>query len=247
MRELLDLVGSFENDHLGSGSRSIGIQRIRETLSAGPMRAALDALEAPATCLSVSDVRALSELFAWTNELVDIRAPRQKRVLLWAGRSSLGFAVLFGFWLALRPQNLALGREVTASSICHHTRPPPYSKKRLHRVVDGVVRESNFAMCTNIEVHPWIQVDLEKDRTITSVVVHTRSDCCWGFEAVPLSIQLSTDGEHFETVAVRKDFIVVDFPWKARLPSKTARYVRLTNESEQPRDIVIGELEVYGR
>ncbi len=249
MIELLEVIGQGDREGPVSDAFSEGIERVESTLSPGPLRSALDALrQGPSSsALSPVDFRALSELFLWTFELIDTRTPRERQLEPWMGRGALVLALLAVAWIFFGSHNISHGRDVSASSICPLSPQAPYARPRLYRVVDGVRSEDKFAVCTKKEVNPWIQVDLEETRTVTSVVVHTRSDCCWGQEDTPLSVQLSVDGKDFKTVAVQSGFILPEFPFTASFSSRQARYVRLMNESSESKNIVISEIEVHGR
>jgi hypothetical protein len=205
----------------------------------------------------------------WMNLLIDARSPRERAlraalaaVLGWPrGAVIAGVVVLLvvaSVWLA--PRNLALGKTVTASSICGATPAPPLGRRpagRLDRLVDGVTVEGamsrvewahgNFAACTELEVHPWFTVDLGADHTIDEVVVYNRADCCWGVDDLPIEVQISGDNRSFVTVASRTQPFTDDFPWRASFASRRGRYVRLYNPLSLPKNLVLGEIEVHGR
>ena len=159
----------------------------------------------------------------------------------------LVLAVGFSIASALGPRNLALGRHVFASSVCAYTPAPKYRSDRFYRLVDGERIEATFAACTEVQVHPWITVDLGSPRSIDDVVLHARSDCCWGIDDVPLSVQLSDDSVRYTTVATRRDPFTDDFPWKAKIGGTRARYVRIHRDANTPGSIVLSEVEVHGR
>jgi hypothetical protein len=188
---------------------------------------------------------------------VDTHAHRElllQRALRWAGVTvALGATV----YLVVGSTNVARGRTVSASSICPHTREAPPGMDALSRLTDGTRVEGwvgpghewgqvAFAMCTELELHPWVTVDLGRERTIREVVVYGRSDCCWE-ETVPLDVQLSVDNQAFVTVATRTDPFTADFPWKVEVEGRRARYVRLYQMRDTPANIVLSEVEVYGR
>jgi len=72
--------------------------------------------------------------------------------------------------------NLALHRPATQSSVL-----PKYSFLEAALAVDGN-RDGNFfhrsVTSTNLETNPWWQVDLGSSRTIGSIVIANRTDCC---------------------------------------------------------------------
>ena len=213
--------------------------------------------------LSASDARAddrldrLRALCDWLEALLDVRSDRERRLLRWLRWALLALALCAAGRARLGDHNLARGKEVTASSICSSTPPAPPGQQRLHRLVDGTRLERNiagvewghgtYAMCTNNEVHPWITVDLGAPRTIDEVVVYNRSDCCWGVDDTPIDLQLSADNQTFETVATRHNPFNDDFPWRQTVRGRRARFVRIINPAEQPKNMVFSEIEVYGR
>jgi hypothetical protein len=190
---------------------------------------------------------ALVRLFTWLERHIESRTPREllvSRWSCWAGVAALPLAVA---WWALSPRNLALARQVSASSICQHTPEPPLGKPALYRVVDGREAEQRFAVCTNLERHPWVQVDLGGLHRIDRVVIYPRTDCCYGELELPLTLQVSADGKHFESVGASATPATAEFPWRFALRGSRARYVRVTSESAEARHVVLGEIEVYGR
>lgn len=207
--------------------------------------------------LGIRDQRSLIELCEWIDALLDDRSPRARKVGEWLPWVGVAAAVIVIAFAILKPHNLALGKEVTASSVCSLTPPARPGQERLSRVTDGVVLEApgvgsdwgetNFALCTNQERHAWVKVDLGSERSLSSAVVYNRSDCCWGTDDLPLSIQTSSDNMHFETVATRDRPFSTELPWRVSLGQRKARYVRLYTESSAPRSIVVSELEVHGR
>jgi hypothetical protein len=75
---------------------------------------------------------------------------------------------------------------------------------------------------TDQEASPWVEIDLGKIETFSSVTVHNRLDCCEE-RAVPLAIEVSTDQTGFTEVARRQEVFTV---WKATFAPAKARYVR---------------------
>ncbi|HEY0469389.1 MAG TPA: discoidin domain-containing protein [Polyangiaceae bacterium] len=75
---------------------------------------------------------------------------------------------------------------------------------------------------TNEEQNPWLEIDLGQLRTISQVELTNRTDCC-GDRAQPITIEVSTDHQHFLPVAGRD----AEFStWRARFPAVSARWVR---------------------
>jgi len=222
---------------------------LRDSLDDSRLRAALDAYTAPDSDLPAGDrsFDALVDLASFIDCSIDNRSPREVLLgrLLW--RVAIAVVVVCAAWFALEPKNLARGATVTSSSACHTMPGPKYGKPPVSRLVDGVVDEATFGACTDVQVNPWITVDLGAEKTIRDVVVHSRSDCCWGSTDLPLELQLSTDDREFVTVATRTRPFTDQLPWKIKLNGQSARYVRLYNPSNVPRDIVLNEIVIHGR
>lgn len=128
---------------------------------------------------------------------------------------ALVVAVIAGIVLAARSVNAALHKPVLASSIYDGRRFP------VSGVVDGDI--TKIGCHTKSEPHPWLRIDLERPTTVHEVVVFNRTD--FADRAVPLSIEVSTDGTHYRPFATRNDLFSV---WHAKGTSVVARYVRLT-------------------
>jgi hypothetical protein len=155
--------------------------------------------------------------------------------------------VVFLADIAFGSKNLARGRRVTASSVSPSTPAADPGEHRLSRVVDGVVAErASFALCTNLEVRPWVTVDLGKVRSVDRVVVHPRSDCCWGDYDLPMRVELSLDGTRFAAVASNNRPFTDDMPWKIDAGGKRARFVRVMSPADEPRHVIVSEIEVLG-
>jgi hypothetical protein len=157
------------------------------------------------------------------------------RRLLFVRRLRIGVLALclllpMAYALLKRP-NLALHRPVVVSS-----RSPQYGVDP-NRVVDG--KRSNLGFHTQDDGEKTVTVDLGSLRKIRRVDVFNRVDCCWE-RAVPLALEVSTDGKSFRTVLVHIDEFAL---WKAEFGSTEARYVRLTQTGSGP--FHLSEIEVY--
>jgi hypothetical protein len=189
----------------------------------------------------------LADLFAFLERQVDTRTPRDFRVMRWLRAGALVLLLVCCGWFVISPTNLARGKYVTSSSQCGDIPAPPLGSPQLARAVDGVRSEKRFAVCTNREQEPWITIDLGALYSIQKVVVYPRSDGFWGIDDVPIRIRLSRDDEHFSDVGKRKVPMASDFPWHLKVGGKKARYVQLTAATQQPQQLIINEIEVYGR
>lgn len=141
--------------------------------------------------------------------------------------------------------NLARGKPVRASGPCR-TRPDytwlPVSPARL---VDGKKWRA-FDGCVDSMRDPWVTVDLQQQGVLRELVVTGRRDCCWNRESLPLVLELSRDGQHYEEVA-RRDVPISDRdPWRVQLSAVLARYVRVRVVANSPAAIALSEIEVFG-
>ena len=191
--------------------------------------------------------RDLARLFAWVEDRLDVRTRRELMLTGLARCSAVALALFALFWLPFGAHNVARGKRVTSSSVCGAVPTLLLGKRPLYRAVDGVQRERSFAVCTEKEVHPWIAVDLTKPYKIDEVVVYGRNDCCWGEDDLPLSLQTSLDNEHFATITRKTEPFTAEFPWGTDSKGVRGRYVRLISETPDPRQLFLGEIEVYGR
>jgi hypothetical protein len=144
--------------------------------------------------------------------------------------------------------NLAFGKAVTmssASSSCTaHTdhSPLPVGAELL---VDGDTSRP-YDACTKKQKRPWVEIDLGALARIDAVVVVGRSDCCWGFDALPLVLAVSNDGVTYTDVGRRALPFSQREPWRVPLGSAAARFVRLRVDSRHKTQIVLSEIEVLG-
>ena len=132
----------------------------------------------------------------------------------------------------LKAPNLALNRPVEVSSRnAEHGADPGL-------VVDG--KRTNLGFHSGDDKGPHtVTVDLGRARRIHRVDVFNRADCCQD-RAVPLSLEVSSDGRSFRKLLVRIDQFSL---WKAEFPATEARYVRLVQKSDSA--FHLSEIEVY--
>jgi len=158
---------------------------------------------------------------------------------LWTRRLRLGgvalvavLALCIGVSRLIVSKNLALHRPVVVSD-----RDPTYGVDP-SQVVDG--DETNLGFHTSSRAHTTVTVDLGAVKPLTRVEIFNRPDCCQE-RAAPLSLELSSDGTNFKTVA-RKPRTFQQ--WTATLPPGTsARYVRI--EHERTDFFHLSEIEVF--
>jgi hypothetical protein len=159
----------------------------------------------------------------------------QPRRVLGAAALAVALLVAAGFSL-YEPENLARDKPAEASSSAFDTKP--------RGAVDGF-RYGQLGFHSREEKQPWLRIDLGGMRSLRGVTAFGRADCCFN-QSLPLVLELSRDGEHFEPVARRVTPFSQFEPWEAKLyPPPEARYVRL--RSEKRGFLVLSEVEVYGR
>jgi len=150
------------------------------------------------------------------------------RVTLWA----LAVLVLTGAaWKVLVPTNLALHAAVSVSSLDRSIKGNPRG------LVDG--DKKSMAIHTKKGQGEWASIDLGALESINEVRVYNRRDCCQA-RAVPLRIEVSSNGSNYVTVG-RRDKVFDDFT--LTFPPVEARYVRVLNESNNI--LHLAEVEVY--
>ena len=83
----------------------------------------------------------------------------------------------------------------------------------------------NFFVCTEEQVNPWVEFELDAEMDISRVEVTNRTDCSvCSARAIPLIVEVSTDRKSFTEVARQpKDFET----WTAEFKPVRAHWVRL--------------------
>ena len=161
-------------------------------------------------------------------------ARRVRRMRLAGGALALGlfiWLIITGIARLTAPPNLALHKPVTV--------PTPLAGAKIDPdgLVDGKFRDLGFH--SGLGKPQQVTIDLGQVHRISQVVVHNRTDCCQE-RAVPLSIEVSTDGQNFRSVAQRLE----PFDrWRAKFAPTSARHVRLTSTSGSYFHLL--EVEVY--
>jgi F5/8 type C domain len=133
------------------------------------------------------------------------------------------------------PRDLALHRAVTQSS---HADGKPESDA----LVNGKL-ESEFGLHTKKEDWPWAAIDLGQPTEIGSVRIYNRADG-YQWEALPLELSVSDDGENFRTIARRDTMFTQFFPWRIRIYDEKARYVRV-QVAAKGATLCLSEVEIY--
>ena len=154
--------------------------------------------------------------------------------------------VVWGANKVLSPKNLAYGKLVQLSSRRPHCGTPGPEGLPPSGLVDGS-KSGSYDICTNSEVNPWAIVDLGRPYSLTKAKVYNRDDCCWGQYDLPQVFEVSLDGQNYTEVARQTTSYTAAQPWTVNIDGRQARYVRLRVDSRDPRELVLTELEVFGR
>jgi len=128
-------------------------------------------------------------------------------------------------------ENLALHRPVTTSSQI----PGLGTDHAL--LVDG--DKTNLGFHTDNGPNQFVVIDLGSTKKFDQVVVYNRADCCKE-RAIPVRLEVSSDGVNYKTLADRKDTFDV---WTATNLGAKGRYVRLRLLESNP--FHLAEVEIY--
>jgi hypothetical protein len=220
-------------------------QRVRE-LFFDTRHLAFDELPAADALACRSDAEAM---VIWLRGLVDARSVfeiKVRRVLrLGVALAALAGLLVWGISLVVGPRNIARGKPAQMSS----RRPncPPGSGEAgmpPSGAVDGN-KSGAYDICTNYEIRPWLTIDLEGVHKLSKAIVYYRGDCCFGSFDLPAVLDLSEDGTNFVEVGRRTTPYSAQDPWTVPLGGKRAKIVRLRVDSNDSRELVLNEVEIY--
>jgi hypothetical protein len=170
---------------------------------------------------------------------VEVRSLTNLRAARW-GRIAgvfllLGYASFAVVRARVMPKDIALGKPVHPSSRKHN---PPDG----HELVDGEIGTS-FGIHTNTEDNANVVIDLLGRYWIGSVKVHNRVDG-WFDDCLPLVVELSDDGTHWDEIGRRTEHFDANPPWVVNGRGKPAHFVRIRVDRKSY--IALSEVEVYG-
>jgi hypothetical protein len=134
------------------------------------------------------------------------------------------------------PVNVALGKPVHASSRRAGTPDG-------HDLVDGDIGNS-YGVQTNTEENPSVVIDLEGPYSIDRVNLHNRVDG-WFDDSLPLVVEVSLDGLHYDEIGRREQHFDANPPWVVEGRGRPARYVRVRVARRSY--LALSEVEVFGR
>ena len=171
--------------------------------------------------------------------LVEPRDPDAIRLLGRARVAALAVVglVLIVWFVAGRvgSRNVALHKPVATSSV-HASAIFPSNG-----LTDGVTG-GGYGVHTNLEAVPWVSVDLLSVYVIKQVKVYNRSDG-WFDDGLPLTVQLSVNGNDFVDVATRTATFTPNEPWTVTVAHKPGRWVRVRGGAGKY--VALSELQVF--
>lgn len=174
------------------------------------------------------------DLFRWLEGTVDPRTVgklRAMRVLRLAGIALTVIMLLrAGYHRLFSPSDVALGKPVSASSRFPGT-PDPQG------LTDGDTHA--LGVHTTVESSPWVTIDLGQSRSIKTIRVHNRTDCCFD-EGLGLTVEVGDPSDPAPFVAQQSTHYEI---WEIDVGGKTSQTVRL----RLPRNgyIALSEVEVF--
>lgn len=195
------LVVLEQGRHLSAAG--VSADTLRSALSEGtppPTGPALRALELP--------ISKVVESAIGTSSLA--RAERLRR---WAARALGGLAALA--ILAYGVFYLAAASFPYRVSSAHAGFPTESYIGRIHAY--GLV------LHTQQQPGPWVEIDLEQERTISTIVLKNRADCCTD-RGLPLIVELGDPDKNWKQLARKTEKYD---QWVLHFPPQSARYVRL--------------------
>lgn len=207
------------------------------------VRDILELAEGEAT-LATLDTQALEDLLAPLRRLaLELAEPleratapmRQRQTARWLGRTlawtALAVAITGALFGIFGRKNLARNAVVVTSSAEPQVRANPRA------LVDG--DRKNLGFHTRKGRGESATIDLGESYPVQSIEVYNRFDCCQS-RALPLRLEVSTDGITYAVAERRREPFTF---WKVTLPSKSVRFLRLTDEGTN--FFHLAEVEVY--
>lgn len=144
------------------------------------------------------------------------RRERARRALFGAGVLFVALlAAVGGGKAALRKTDIAKNKPWRASSSWGDCTPEKHSC--------GPISPTDIFFHTNEDPNPWVEIDLGKQTSFSSLTVKNRGDCCTD-RAVPLIFEVADEPDKWREVAKRNQVFET---WEPKFATQHARYVRL--------------------
>jgi hypothetical protein len=184
--------------------------------------------------------RSIPVIVTWLRDLNEPRTVGQIRRQRYARIASFSFILLgtlgWGVNALVAPKNIALQKPVTMSSMYPGVTSNPLG------LTDGITSGA-YAVHTNKEEKPWVQVDLGEVYRIDKVKVYNRGDG-WFDEGLPMTLELSENGVDFTEAETRTKSFGQWIPWTAKVGKKKGRFVRV--RGNRGAYVTLSEIEVFG-
>lgn len=165
----------------------------------------------------------------------ELKADRLTRVagLLIVLVLALGWVV----YRAVSPVNIALHKPVSVSGRFSLSTAPVDGSG----VVNGEI-EPAYGIHTSLG-SGWVMVDLQKAYRLSRVKIYNRADTLFD-EGLPMTLEVSKDGVHFDLVDRRTTTFSASSPWVFAASSATplARFVRVASKNF----VALTEIEAFG-
>jgi hypothetical protein len=155
--------------------------------------------------------------------LVDRAATRERAILRGRLRIIASYVGLVAAIAGLVVASMLIVRRVKRGPELSHGRPTKQSSSLAQCAPPAYRCGVNLLFHTNTEDSPWYMVDLGPGKSVSSVEIENRTDCCKE-RALPLVIEVSSDAKTWREVARRDEAFD---EWTARFPRQPAAYVRL--------------------
>jgi hypothetical protein len=155
--------------------------------------------------------------------LIDRASEGDRAIARARRRVAAAYGSLFVAALAIVVASVVLVRVVRRGPELSHGRPTSQSSSYPQCAPPAYRCGIDLLFHTNTDAGPWWQVDLGPDKSVSSVQVENRADCCKD-RAVPLIVELSDDARVWREIARQNDPFD---EWTATFPRQPARHLRL--------------------
>jgi hypothetical protein len=137
----------------------------------------------------------------------------------------------------LHGRDLADGAVVTASAT---------AAGRIEQLTDGWVDEETpfvAKAASTDDPAPWISLQLRRPSRLSRVTIYNRGDGSWD-SALPIDIEVSTDGKTYKSVGTARETFTSTAPCTTKLDEASISWVRVTGRRDS--SLGLSEIEVNG-
>jgi len=189
-----------------------GTGLLASPVAAGSAKASLSGLEAPSL-----EPSALAEARRSVEEVV-------RRAVTPPRRWSVGAMLRFGFLVAVAAAVIAIVASTGLYPWKRYSFQASSAYQGFHQSGDlGDAKIRGLVLHTKEEPGPWVEINLLATRTIHSVVLKNREDCCKS-RGIPLVVEVATETDGWRIVG-RRETVFDD--WRADFAPMNARRVRI--------------------